>query len=61
MNRQMMITGIVFIVAGAITIALLKWVIYVPGVWPKLIIGLVVALVAGAIAFFVTRNPAAAK
>ncbi len=60
MNRQMMITGIVFVVAGAITLALLQYVLHVQGAVLKLIIGIVVALIAGAVAFFVTKPPTAA-
>ena len=56
MNRNMIITAVVFLVSGAITVGVLKYIIYVPGVLPKLAIALVVALIAGGIAFFVTRN-----
>ncbi len=61
MNRRTMITAIVFVVAGAITLALLQWVLHVQGAVLKIIIGIVVALIAGGIAFFVTKTPAPAK
>ncbi len=61
MNRQMIITGVVFVVVAAIAVALMKWVVYVPGVLPKLVIAVIVGLIAAAVAFFVTRKPAPAK
>jgi hypothetical protein len=56
MNRNMIITVVVFLVAGAITLGLLQFVLHVQGAVLKLAIGIVVALIAGGIAFFVTRE-----
>ncbi len=61
MNRQLMITAIVFLVAGAITLGVLQFVIRLHGGVTKAIIGIVVAVIAGAIAYFVTRGTPSAQ
>ncbi len=58
MNRQMMITAAAALVALVITLGLLQYVIHLQGAPLKLLIGIVVAVIAGAVAFFVTRAPA---
>ena len=57
MNRQMIITAVAFVVVGAIALALEQWVFHLQGAVLKLIIGIVVALIAGGVAFFVTKTP----
>ncbi len=56
MNRNMIITAVVFLVSGAITLGVLQYILRVQGAVLKLAIGVVIALIAGGIAFFVTRN-----
>jgi hypothetical protein len=56
MNRNMIITAVVFLVAGAITLGVLQFILHVQGAVLKLAIGVVIALIAGGIAFFATRN-----
>jgi membrane protein DedA with SNARE-associated domain len=56
MNRNMIITAVVFLVAGAVTLGVLQFILHVQGAVLKLAIGVVVALIAGGIAFWVTRE-----
>jgi membrane protein YdbS with pleckstrin-like domain len=55
MSRQTMITGAVFVIVGAIVLAVLQYVVHLQGAVLKLIIGVVIALIAAGIAFYVTK------
>ncbi len=58
MNRQMIITGVAFLVGLAIALGLLQYVIQLHGAVLKLVISIVVGIIVGGIAFAVTRNTA---
>ncbi len=61
LTRQRIITAVVFVLVGVITVALLQYGFHVRGGVLKIIIGAIVALIAGGIAFFLTKSPASAQ
>ncbi len=52
------IAGIVFVVAAAIVLVILQFVVHLQGPITKIAVGVVVGLIAAAIAFFVVKEPA---
>ncbi len=58
MDRRALTTAVVFVIVGAIALALMQFVLHVQGAVLKLVIGIVVGLIAAAIAYYFTKPTA---